>query len=152
MENPYPSSTSSDQDASARGSNGLLVPDVLAKTRKVNVFASLTRDIESVSTRLSDEAKNTIVLAPLNSAIQSLPRKPWEDPEDYNHFGRLNAYKGQEGEDRARRNLKRFVEVHLVPACPWKEGEEVETIGGGKLRWTREGDRVFVSLIEPPFN
>lgn len=124
--------------------SNLIVSDILAKTRQVNVFAKLTRDIEPISTRLNDKSKNTTVLAPLNSAIQSLPRKPWEDPEDYERFGSVDAYKGQEGEDRARQNLRRFVEAHLVPVSPWKEGEEVETISGGKVTWTKDGDKICV--------
>ncbi|KAL1965817.1 hypothetical protein VTN77DRAFT_5138 [Rasamsonia byssochlamydoides] len=134
-------------DDDATGDNptsNIIISDILAKTRQVNIFASLTRDIEPISTRLDDKSKNTTVLAPLNSAIQALPRKPWEDPEDYERFGIANAYKGQEGEDRARQNLRRFVEAHLVPASPWNEGEEVETIGGGKVSWTKDGDKIFI--------
>ncbi|KAL1989011.1 hypothetical protein VTN96DRAFT_5774 [Rasamsonia emersonii] len=138
-----PVSTPKPDDGDNPTSN-LIVPDILAKTRQVNVFAKLTRDIEPISTRLNDKSKNTTVLAPLNSAIQSLPRKPWEDPEDYARFGSMDAYKGQEGEDRARQNLRRFVEAHLVPVSPWKEGEEVETIGGGKVSWTKDGDKIFI--------
>jgi hypothetical protein len=84
------------------------------------------------------------VLAPRNSAIQALPRKPWENPDDYRKFGEVNAYEGQDGQDRAKQNLQRFVEAHLVPASPWKAGEEVETLSGEKLKWTKEGDRIFV--------
>jgi len=126
--------------------SNLLISDILDKTRPVNIFASLTRDIEEISTRLNDKNKNTTVLAPLNSAIQSLPRKPWEDPKDYERYGKAQAYVGDEGEDRARQNLKRFVEAHLVPASPWKEGEEIETVGGGKVSWAKDGDKI---LIQP---
>ena len=126
--------------------DNLIVSDILSKTRKVNIFASLTRDIEPVSTRLTDRNEKTIVLAPLNSAILSLPRKPWEDPADYVRFGDVDAYKGQDGESRARHNLRRFVEAHLVPVNSWKEGEEVETIGGGRLSLTKDNGKIFVSL------
>ncbi|KAL2009562.1 hypothetical protein VTN00DRAFT_5369 [Thermoascus crustaceus] len=124
--------------------SNLVISDILSKTRSVHIFASLTRDVESVSTRLNDQAQNTTVLAPLNSAMQSLPRKPWEDPEDYEQFGEVNAYKGREGEDRAKKNLRRFVEAHVVPVSPWKEGEEVETLGGVKLSWTKDGDKIII--------
>jgi hypothetical protein len=127
--------------------SNLFVSDILAKTRQVNIFGSLTRDIEPISARLNDKSKNTTVLAPLNSAIQKLPRKPWEDPADYERHGGANAYKGREGEDRARYNLRRFVEAHLVPVSPWKEGEEVETAGGGKVSWRKDGDKIFVRFI-----
>jgi hypothetical protein len=129
--------------------SNLIVSDILSKTRKVNIFASLTRDIEPISTRLTDKNETTIVLAPLNSAILSLPRKPWEDPTDYERFGNVDAYKGQDGENRARHNLRRFVEAHLVPVGSWKEGGEVETIGGGRLSWINDGGKIFVSLHLP---
>lgn len=125
--------------------SNLIVSDLLVKTPKINVFASLTRDFHPVASRLNDKSQNTTVLAPLNSAINSLPRKPWEDPEDYERFGKAEAYKGDEGKDRAHRNLQKFVEAHLVPVSPWREGEEVETVGGGKVKWVKEGGTVFVS-------
>lgn len=122
----------------------LIVSDILDKTREVNVFASLTRGIESVSNRLNDKSKNTTVLAPLNSALQALPRKPWENPKDYEEFGLQEAYAGQSGENRAQENLKRFVEAHVLPASPW-EGEQ-EVLGGRRLSWTEgEGGKRFVS-------
>jgi hypothetical protein len=129
--------------------SNLFVSDILDKTRQVNIFASLSRDIEEISTRLNDKGKNTTVLAPLNSAVQSLPRKPWEDPEDYARYGEAHAYTGDEGEDRARRNLRRFVEAHLVPASPWKEGEEIETVGGGRVSWVKQGDKILVRHTIP---
>ncbi|KAJ5085302.1 hypothetical protein N7532_010073 [Penicillium argentinense] len=121
-----------------------IISDVLPKTKGINIFAQLTRDFDSVSSRLNDASKNITVLAPRNSAVQDLPRKPWEDPEDYNKFGEVNAYEGQDGKDRARNNLRRFVEAHLIPVSPWQEGEEVETLGGVKLKWTKEGDKIKI--------
>ncbi|EED13401.1 conserved hypothetical protein [Talaromyces stipitatus ATCC 10500] len=122
----------------------LIVSDLLVKTPKINVFASLTRDFQPIASRLNDKSQNTTVLAPLNSAINSLPRKPWEDPADYDRFGEAKAYNGEEGQDRAKRNLQRFVEAHLVPVSPWREGEEVETVGGAKVKWVKEGETVFI--------
>lgn len=60
-------------------------------------------------------------------------------------MGEVKAYEGREGKDRAQGNLKRFVEAHIVGVCPWREGEEVETLCGKKVRWVREGDRMLVS-------
>jgi hypothetical protein len=69
----------------------------------------------------------------------ALPRKPWEDPEDYNHLG-ADAYAGEKGEERAHRNMRHFVEAHVVPTSPWKEGEKVESLAGGKIWWeTKNG-------------
>ncbi|KAF7173051.1 hypothetical protein CNMCM5623_005318 [Aspergillus felis] len=121
-----------------------VVADVLPKNRAINIFASLTRQFEPIESRLNDSSKNVTVLAPRNSAIQSLPRKPWENPEDYEKFGGVSAYEGQEGEDRAKQNLRRFVEAHIIPTSPWREGEEVETLGGEKLKWTKNGDKIYI--------
>lgn len=123
-----------------------VISDVLPKTKGINIFAQLTRDFDPIASRLNDASKNFTVLAPRNSAVQALPRKPWEDPEDYAQFGEVNAYAGQDGQDRAKRNLQRFVESHIIPASPWEEGQEVETLGGEKLKWVKEGDKIFVSL------
>ena len=139
----------SKNDEPSAGSDSLSISDVIGKERAINIFAGFTRDIDTISKRLNDEKQNTTVLAPLNSALQKLPRKPWEDPEDYSALGE-NAYKGQSGEDRAQCNLRRFSEAHIVPVSPWKEGEKVETLGGGKIWWeSKDGDRM-VSILGYP--
>jgi hypothetical protein len=127
------------------GDSDLIVSDVLGIPREINVFASLTRDIESVSARLNNGAENTTVLAPTNAAVKQLPRKPWEDPDDYEMYGK-DAYVGVEGEARAERNLRRFVEAHMVPQSPWPAKVEVETLAGGKIYWDRgEDGKIYVS-------
>lgn len=137
-----------DADPQSGPKTGPIVADVLPKIKGINIFASLTRDFESIASRLNDSSRNVTVLAPRNSAIQDLPRKPWENPEDYEKFGSVEAYQGTGGEDRAKRNLRRFVEAHLIPTSPWRKGEEVETLGGGKLRWEmdREKKKIYVSV------
>jgi paired amphipathic helix protein Sin3a len=115
--------------------------DVMSRDRSINLFAGFVRDIESAARRLEDNSHNTTVLAPLNSAVEKLPRKPWEDPREYGALG-PNAYEGGEGHERAQRNLRRFVEAHLVPASPWKEGEKVKTIGGNQEIWWEEKDGI----------
>lgn len=133
-------------DGSSGGSSDLSISDVIGKERVINIFASFTRDIDSISKRLTANDQNTTVLAPLNSELQKLPRKPWEDPEDYNELG-AKAYEGQSGEDRAQRNLRRFVEAHVVPVSPWKEGEKIDSIGGGNLWWEdKDGTKMVYSL------
>lgn len=139
-----PQTVAPEEDLSGQ-ENGPIISDVLPKTKGINIFAQLTRDFEPIASRLNDPSKNMTVLAPRNSAIQRLPRKPWESPEDYSKFGEVDAYEGQEGQDRAKRNLQKFVEAHLIPASPWRIGEEIETVGGEKLRWEKKGDKIFVS-------
>ncbi|KAL5336693.1 hypothetical protein BJX70DRAFT_371681 [Aspergillus crustosus] len=135
------------EDTRAQGGSDPIISDVLPKTRGINIFASLTRQFESVEGRLNDASKNVTVLAPRNSAINDLPRKPWENPSDYKAFGEANAYEGDEGRERARRNLERFVSAHIVVQSPWNEGEEAETLGGDKLKWMKHGDKIYVSPV-----
>jgi hypothetical protein len=112
----------------------VILSDVLGNDRSINIFAGFTRDFATISQRFEDSSLNTTIMAPINSAIMALPRKPWEDPEDYEKLG-ANAYEGEPGEERAQENLKRFVEAHVVPVSPWKEGEKVKTLSGGEVWW-----------------
>ncbi len=142
MQNPNVALPPSDKETLPSNPTGeVIISDVIGKDRIINIFAGFTRDIETISQRLDDNTQNTTVLAPLNSALQKLPRKPWEDPNDYQTLGE-GAYNGADGEDRAHRNLRRFVEAHIIPASPWKEGEKVQTIGGTNLWWeTKDGKK-----------
>ena len=134
------------EDPSA-DSGDLSISDVIGKERVINIFAGFTRDIDTISKRLNDRSQNNTVLAPLNSEMQKLPRKPWEDPEDYSALGE-KAYEGASGEERATRNLRRFVEAHVVPVSPWEEGEKVESVGGGKLWWeSKDGKKMVCYTI-----
>jgi hypothetical protein len=74
-------------------STGVIISDVIGKTQSIAIFSGLTRDIDDVAGRLDNAAQNATVLAPDNSVMRSLKRKPWEDPEEYNTFG-ANAYEG----------------------------------------------------------
>jgi hypothetical protein len=120
-------------------SGALTISDVLPKTRSINIFASLTRDVSSVTSRLESQAAtdNTTLLAPLNSVMTHLPRKPWEDRPD-DRSGASAAL----NEDKAAENLQRFVEEHVVPVSPWKEGRagKIKTLGGGELWWEKRDD------------
>lgn len=134
---------SNNQDPSPQGE--VILSDVMARDKSINIFAGFTRDIECVETRLDNSKVNTTVLAPLNSAVEKLPRKPWEDPRDYGEFG-TDAYEGEDGPERAQRNLRRFVEAHIVPRSPWKEGEKVRTVGGDRdVWWEEKGGKKVVS-------
>jgi len=122
----------------------LTISDILPKARNINIFASFTRDISSVAGRLESitPGANTTLLAPLNSAMQALPRKPWEDRPNDN-----SGVSAQRSEDKAAQNLQRFVEEHIVPTSPWDEGQDnkVATLGGQELWWeTRNGKKVIM--------
>jgi hypothetical protein len=119
------------------------ISDVIDIDRSINIFAGFTRDIETIGRRLEDATQKTTVLAPLNSVITALPQKPWEDQRDYAFVGE-SAYDGEQGEDRAHLNLRRFVEAHVVPVSPWKAGEKVHTVAGGSIWWEQKGDAKMV--------
>ncbi|KAF2436498.1 hypothetical protein EJ08DRAFT_644838 [Tothia fuscella] len=124
---------------------GQTISDVIGGNEDIAIFTGFTRDVSSVSARFESTSKNVTVLAPQDSAIKALPRKPWEDLKDYSAFG-ANAYDGQSGVDRAQQNLQRFVEAHVVGKSPWKEHEKVETLGGDTVWYeSREG----VKYVQP---
>jgi hypothetical protein len=122
-------------------STGVIISDVIGKTQNIAIFSGLTRDIDAVSGRLEDAAKNATVLAPDNTVMRNLKRKPWEDPEDYKSFGAA-AYEGSSGSDRAHSNLERFVQKHIVPESPWEEGKKIKTLAGNEVWWeSKDGQK-----------
>ena len=128
--------------------SGLVISDVLGRERSINIFAGFVREIEQVSSRLDDKNKNSTILAPLNSQIEKLPQKPWEDPADYSAMG-AQAYEGADGEGRAHRNLRRFVEAHVVSVSPWTEGSRERTVSGREIWWEMKDGRRFVGSKMP---
>lgn len=128
--------------------SGIIISDVIGKTQNIAIFSSLTRDIDAVSGRLEDAAQNATVLAPDNTVMKSLKRKPWEDPEDYDKFG-AQAYEGSSGTDRAHGNLERFVKQHIVAESPWEEGKKVKTLAGNEVWWESKDGQKMVSAGEP---
>jgi hypothetical protein len=125
-------------------STGIIISDVIGRAQNIAIFSSLTRDIDAVSGRLEDAAQNATVLAPENSVMKNLKRKPWEDPEDYNQLG-AQAYEGTSGSDRAHSNLERFVKSHIVPDSPWEEGKKVKTLAGTEVWWESKDGQKMVS-------
>lgn len=144
-----PPSDNPDMPSDGPSAGGLTISDVITSDRSIGIFSGFTRDIESVSRRLDDASKNSTILAPDNAHIQKLPRRPWEDPEDYSEFG-TNAYAGEDGEDRAHKNLRRFTEAHIIPQSPWKEGDKVETLAGSTVWFETKDGKRFVSQAQLP--
>lgn len=141
-----PSSKQHSNDPAAKEDTGeIIISDVIGRERSINIFAGFTRDIEDISNRLETNTENTTVLAPLNSEIQKLPRKPWEDLSDYETLGE-QAYDGSGGQERAHKNLQKFVEAHIVPQSPWKEGQKVSSLGGGQVWWEERDGKKFVKV------
>lgn len=61
------------------------------------------------------------------------------DAQDYEIFGTADAYNGVDGESRAQRNLKSFVERHILTESPLVLGEKVATMAGNTV-WVEEKD------------
>ncbi|CAK7200809.1 hypothetical protein SEUCBS139899_003508 [Sporothrix eucalyptigena] len=122
----------------------IILSDVMGRDRSINVFAGFTRDFAPITNRFDDVTQNSTVLAPLNSAIEALPRKPWEDPSDYHTLG-ADAYEGPDGQERAQENLRRFVEAHIVPVSPWPENQKASAMAGaGEVWWEmKDGKKVI---------
>jgi len=129
-----PTSAQDNPDISSSMFGSTIISDVLGKSRSINIFSSFTRNIEAIADRLSSSSTSTTLLAPVNSAIEGLPRKPWEGPEDA----------GDDG--KAQENLKKFVESHVVPESPWHEGKKVETLAGQKIWWINDNGK---KIIQP---
>lgn len=121
--------------------------DTLPSNRAVSSFGSFARQNDAVSERLSSGGGGgggTTVLAPLNSAIEALPSKPWEKAGDIEALG-AQAYEGEGGKDRADGNLRRFVEAHVVSQSPWPAGAKAKTMAGTEVWWEeKDGRRVIM--------
>ena len=126
-------------------SDAPILSDVMGKDRSINIFSGFTRDVDSVSARLNDGSQNATILAPDNSAIHALPRKPWEDPREYESLG-SNAYEGTGGSSRAEKNLERFVNAHIVPESPWKEGHKIQSLAGNTVWYEIKDGKKMVRL------
>ncbi|GAO19116.1 hypothetical protein UVI_02036130 [Ustilaginoidea virens] len=118
--------------------------EAIGPQRSISSFGSVARLRSPTSDLLSDPAAKATVLAPLNSAIDALPRKPWESPSDYSALGD-RAYQGQQGQDRANHNLEQFVKAHLVMRAPWREGDRATTWAGKQVWWEeKDGKRLIL--------
>ncbi|CAD6501538.1 BgTH12-01790 [Blumeria graminis f. sp. triticale] len=117
--------------------------DVIASVRIMNVFAGFTRDFAPIIQRLEDLNQRTTILVPANGSIMSLPRKPWESTKDYKTYGE-QAFEGAEGRERARANLQSFVQAHILPFSPWKEGVKLKTLAENEVWWQLKDEDRFV--------
>lgn len=126
VQHPLKMSDQNQAPTVATSSSPLLLSDTLATQRSLSIFSSLARDDQVTSSTFSTKTGYTVVLAPVNSAIKALSHKPWEDPEEAKAQGGA-AYRGEDGMDRANRNLQRWVQGCLVAGeagQEWKEGQK----------------------------
>lgn len=117
--------------------------DVLGINKQCTIISDYTMGLRDVMLRLQDANKQTLVLAPLNTAILALPQKPWLDASG-SEEKRVNA---QRNEERAEANIARFVSAHLAESIPAKAGEHVKRMTGGDM-WF-ELDKNAVKRVYP---
>ncbi|KAI9163130.1 FAS1 domain-containing protein [Paramyrothecium foliicola] len=116
--------------------------DVLGPNRALTTFSSLSRHHVATNALLDDRACDPplTVLAPLNSAFDALPRKPWEHPAGSN----VDSFAGPDGKDRADSNLARLVDAHIVGQSPWDQGDKAKTLGGRELWWEERNGKMLI--------
>lgn len=121
--------------------------DTLGSNRALSTFASFARQNEAAAARLgsSGGGGGTTILAPLNSVVEALPRKPWEDERQMGELG-TEAYEGVDGKHRADANLARFVDAHLVTQSPWLAGTKAKTMAGTEVWWEERDDGTRVVM------
>ena len=64
-------------DPPTQNQPGVALTDILGTQRSITTFFSLARQHAALSDLLADLRANTTVLAPLNSAVEALPRELW---------------------------------------------------------------------------
>ncbi|OAA31999.1 FAS1 domain-containing protein [Moelleriella libera RCEF 2490] len=120
--------------ASTKVQPAVSLADIIGPQRSISSFSSFSRLSQNTADALSNRQTNLTVLAPLNSAIDEMSRKPWVDaggssPESANHM------------------IESFVKAHLVAKAPWKEGDRAKTLAGNdeEIWWEeRHGKRVIM--------
>lgn len=110
----------------------ILLTDLLTRLKSVQIFHGYIREVDSVYERLSNESKKSIVLAPQDSSLVDLLRKPWESLDDYAEFG-VQSYEGKAGKDRADKNLQRYVKEHVVDSGFMTQDSKYENLNGNPV-------------------
>ncbi|KKA28699.1 hypothetical protein TD95_003788 [Thielaviopsis punctulata] len=121
----------------------ILLSDVIGSFKNVSLFANLIREFPDIEQRISDPNLKTTLLAPHNTAIESMNLKTWERQEDYDSHG-LNAYSGEEGRTRAKENNRKFLLSHIVTEFPWTHRTQTVTLGGQEICWVDFGEAKMI--------
>ncbi|POS83258.1 hypothetical protein EPUL_004355, partial [Erysiphe pulchra] len=121
----------------------VMLSDTLGITRVVSGFAGMTRNFPHITSKLGNGRTQKTILAPSNEAIAAMPRKAWENPDEYSTLG-SEVYEGEEGKERADQNLQKFVESHIIPLSPWADNVKVKTLAGTEYWWhMKDGHRII---------
>lgn len=99
------------------------------------------------ATRLADDSVNSTLLVPRNSALQTLPRKPWEDKSDDEKVTKHDSKDflwSKEAEDKARKNVEDFVAAHIVTKYPIQDGKDLPTLSGSTVSYTIKRGETYI--------
>lgn len=107
-----------------------LLADIFGSLRQCTIIGDYVRSLGAVSDRLVDSSKRTLILAPVNSAIMSLPQKPWKDGPENAQDPKVDVLRN---DDRASKNIEAFVSRHIVPEYPISEGQSVKNLAGQSI-------------------
>lgn len=120
--------------------------DLLTRS-KSSIFYGYIRESTYISTRLANPLESTTILAPLNSAILSLARKPHQGrPEPVE--GHVEGYAGSREDEQDRADyLENWIKRHLIDGKVELEGEgkDYETLHDGeKVSFVKgDGDALY---------
>lgn len=117
-----------------------LLSDIIG-LKQCTIMSDYTLNLKDIAQRLADPAAQTLILAPLNSAIMALPQKPWVDSPQ-NTPDKSFEVKPLRNEERAAKNIENFVKRHVVDRYPLTEGKSVSTLAGDKLSFEiKDGEK-----------
>ncbi|GAA5958727.1 hypothetical protein JCM3765_006018 [Sporobolomyces pararoseus] len=125
---------------SSSSSSSPSLTDLLTRSKNSRIFYDYLRDSSSVSTRLANPLESTTILAPVNSAIIALERRPHQGPPEP-AGGHVEGYAGSREDEQARADyLEKWIKRHLISGKVDLEVEskEYETLqGGDKVTFVR---------------
>lgn len=116
-----------------------LLGDIFGSLRQCTIIGDYVRSAQTVSDRMVDSQRQTLILAPINSAIVSLPRKPWQDGPENAQDPRVDVMRN---DDRASKNIEAFVDRHVIPMFPVEAGTTARNLAGQTLLFEiKDGDK-----------
>ena len=123
--------------------------DLLTRS-KSSIFYGYIRESTSISTRLANPLEKTTILAPLNSAILSLARKPHQGPPE-SVEGHVEGYAGSREDEQDRADyLENWIKRHMIEGkVDFAEGREYETLHDGEKVSFVKGDGVVKYKVMP---
>ncbi|GAA5996132.1 hypothetical protein JCM5350_000498 [Sporobolomyces pararoseus] len=119
----------------------LSLTDLLTRSKNSRIFYDYLRDSSSVSTRLANPLESTTILAPVNSAIIALERRPHQGPPEP-AGGYVQGYAGSRQDEQERADyLEKWIKRHLIAGKVDLEEESKEyesLLGGDKVSFARK--------------